>query len=192
MIIDHRTGRRRLLAAGAVAGLGAAGLARHAVAQAFPVPGKPIRIVVPFPPGGTDAILRLMLDAAGAELGAPIVVDSRPGASTIIGAQEVQRAAPDRRIPALPSLPTISEQGVPGIDIVGWQGLFGPAGMNPAVVERIAAAFVRAARARDVIGRVEDLGNEVSGTTPAEFAAIVHSDHERWGRVIQAIGLKLD
>jgi len=67
-----------------------------ACAQGFPVAGKSIRIVVPTPPGGTtDLQARLIAPKLGEALGVPVVVDNKPGASTIIGAQEVARAAPD-------------------------------------------------------------------------------------------------
>jgi tripartite-type tricarboxylate transporter receptor subunit TctC len=61
-------------------------------AQPFPVAGKPVRIVVPFPPGGqTDIQAR----AIAQKLGLDAIVENKPGASTIIGAREVQKAAPD-------------------------------------------------------------------------------------------------
>ena len=65
-------------------------------AQGFPAPGKTIRIVVPTPPGGTtDLQARFIGARLGDVLGVPVVIDDKPGASTIIGAQEVARAAPD-------------------------------------------------------------------------------------------------
>jgi tripartite-type tricarboxylate transporter receptor subunit TctC len=65
-------------------------------AQGFPAAGKSIRIVVPTPPGGTtDLQARLIAPGLGEALGLPVAVDNKPGASTIIGAQEVARAAPD-------------------------------------------------------------------------------------------------
>ena len=75
----------------------AAMFAACAHAQPFPIAGKPIRIVVPFPPGGqTDiqarAIGQKMSEALG---GHPVIVENKAGGSTVIGAREVQKAAPD-------------------------------------------------------------------------------------------------
>jgi tripartite-type tricarboxylate transporter receptor subunit TctC len=65
-------------------------------AQAFPIAGKPLRIVVPFPPGGqTDIQARAIAQKIGERFGAGVIVENKPGGSTVIGAREVQKAAPD-------------------------------------------------------------------------------------------------
>ncbi|KLN55142.1 Bug family tripartite tricarboxylate transporter substrate binding protein [Variovorax paradoxus] len=59
-------------------------------------PDRPIRLVVPFPPGGgTDLVARAMGQTLSEHLGQPIVIDNKPGASTIIGTDAVAKAAPD-------------------------------------------------------------------------------------------------
>jgi tripartite-type tricarboxylate transporter receptor subunit TctC len=74
--------------------LAALGIAPAAAQEAYPT--RPIHIIVPFPAGGpSDVLTRLMGDRMSADLGQPIVVDNRPGANTVIGAQLVAKAAPD-------------------------------------------------------------------------------------------------
>ena len=74
----------------AVAALGAP----QALAQQFP--SQPVRVVVPFPPGGgTDILVRLIQDKYSAKLGQPVVIDNRPGASGNIGAGVVAKSKPD-------------------------------------------------------------------------------------------------
>ncbi|HWI83631.1 tripartite tricarboxylate transporter substrate binding protein [Ramlibacter sp.] len=76
------------LSIGAVAALPAASAADY--------PNRTIRIVVPFAPGGgSDVVTRLMADKMAADLGAAVIVDNKPGASSIIGTDAVARAAPD-------------------------------------------------------------------------------------------------
>jgi tripartite-type tricarboxylate transporter receptor subunit TctC len=80
-------GRRPLL------GAFGAGLAAPALAQ---IQGRPITLVVPFPPGGsTDLMGRLLAERMAPVLGQPVLVENRPGAATVVGAEFVARAAPD-------------------------------------------------------------------------------------------------
>lgn len=82
--------RRRAVLAATLASL------RLGFAQAFPVPGKPVRILVPFPAGGsTDVTARELAQRLTRLLGTPCIVENKAGASTLIAAQEVRRAVPD-------------------------------------------------------------------------------------------------
>lgn len=78
----------------ALLGFASAGLPLRALAQAFP--SRTITIVVPYPPGGPiDALARLIAQEVTADLGQPVVVENRPGASGIVGTGAVARAEPD-------------------------------------------------------------------------------------------------
>jgi tripartite-type tricarboxylate transporter receptor subunit TctC len=87
--------RRRLLAAATLTA--AAPLARPALAQGSGAwPDKPVRVLVPWPPGGsTDVLTRLMCEQLAQRLGQPFVVENRPGASGNIGMDAIAKAAPD-------------------------------------------------------------------------------------------------
>jgi tripartite-type tricarboxylate transporter receptor subunit TctC len=68
----------------------------EAPAQQFPIPGKPVRIVVPLAAGGgADVQARIVGRAMAETLGVPVIIDNKPGASTLIGTKEVQKATPD-------------------------------------------------------------------------------------------------
>ena len=65
-------------------------------AKAFPIAGKPVRIVVPFPPGGqTDIQARAIAQKMSDATGLSVIVENKPGGSTVIGGRDVQKAAPD-------------------------------------------------------------------------------------------------
>ena len=71
-------------------------LAACALASAQDYPSRPVRVVVPYPPGGpTDVIVRVVGNRLSESLGQPVVIENRAGASGMIGAELVARAAPD-------------------------------------------------------------------------------------------------
>jgi tripartite-type tricarboxylate transporter receptor subunit TctC len=96
-----------------------------------------------------------------------------------------------KRLDSLPDVPAIGEV-VPGYVGDAWHGLFVPAGTPPAIVDKLAADFARALALPDVRKKLVDIGLEPIGNTPAEFAAIVRGDYDKWGVVIRNANIKLD
>ena len=85
--------RRSLIMSCLVAGCASA-LCAGALAQTYP--DRPIRLVVPFAPGGaTDILGRLLAGAMGDKLGQAVIVENRPGAATVVAASAVAKAPPD-------------------------------------------------------------------------------------------------
>jgi tripartite-type tricarboxylate transporter receptor subunit TctC len=90
----HPDTTRRQLLAGLTLALG--GLPPRALAAEPAYPGKPVTIVVPFPPGGpSDAIVRAIAEQLGQRLGQPFIADFKGGAAGVIGTDAVAKAAPD-------------------------------------------------------------------------------------------------
>lgn len=305
--------------------------ATTATAEPFPIPGRPVRVVVGFAAGGgTDLQARQLAPHLAAALGAPVVVENRPGASTAIAAQEVARSAPDghtllytfagtfvqnphtqpnlpydpfvdftpvslaargplvlvapaslgvtrvvelaaiarsrpeplayasfgpgtsshlygellarhfgiaathvpykgsgdaardlasgrvdymfdsaasalprvrdgtmralgvaatQRSRFLPDIPTLAEQGVADIDRAGWLGYFGPAGLAPAVRDRLADAIARATSSPDLKDAFARGAYEAVASTPDELARLVREDHAAWAGIFRRAGI---
>jgi len=73
-----------------------AGLAAPALAQSSDFPNRPVRVIIPWPPGGsTDVLARIVCEQLSAKLGQPFVLENRPGATGNIGMEAIARAAPD-------------------------------------------------------------------------------------------------
>lgn len=96
------------------------------------------------------------------------------------------------RAPSLPQVPTISETGLPGFDVTVWQGALFPAGVEPAIINRLAAEMALAMQASDMRARLTALGVEPIGSSPAQFSGFLAQEHQRWGDVIRRSGAQVD
>jgi tripartite-type tricarboxylate transporter receptor subunit TctC len=298
-------------------------------------PARPVHFIVPYPPGGgTDYFARLVGSAMEKLLGQPVIVENRPGASTIIGAEAVARAAPDgytvllgdnatyatnrslyqklpydpqkdfapvtltgrfaivllvntnklnvnsvaelidraKRAPGaidyatpgigtafhlatelfaasagiklnhvpyrgnspalqdlaagqigmmfvdfasarsqlanpgiralavaspaefhgLPGVPTVAASGFPGFEAWAWQGFVVPAGTGADIIARLRAAYVAAAGQPEVAAKLNSAGIDVLQSTPAELAAYMRGETEKWGKVIKEANIRLE
>jgi tripartite-type tricarboxylate transporter receptor subunit TctC len=95
-----------------------------------------------------------------------------------------------KRSAVLPDLPTMAEAGFPDMDVLIWHGMVAPAGTPPAIVRRLNEAFVRAANAPDIVGRVTPQVAEITTSTPEEFARLIAADIALFGKVIRDAGIK--
>lgn len=96
------------------------------------------------------------------------------------------------RIPALPDVPTVAEQGYPGFETSQWYGLIGPARLPPAVVKRLADEAAKAARSEFVKERLAGDSAIISGSTPQEFADFIAREQVRWKDVVARAQIKAD
>jgi tripartite-type tricarboxylate transporter receptor subunit TctC len=97
-----------------------------------------------------------------------------------------------KRLHTLPDVGTVAEQGYPGFETSQWYGLNGPAKMPEAIVRRLATEAAKAARSSFVAERFAADDAEAVGSTPAEYAAFIKKEQERWGKVVRAAGVKAD
>jgi tripartite-type tricarboxylate transporter receptor subunit TctC len=97
-----------------------------------------------------------------------------------------------KRTTVAPDIPTISEAGVPGYEVVQWFGVFAPGGTPGEIIAKVHTAVVRALQDASVRERFVSDGAEPIGSTPEQFAAVIRADLNKWGKVIRAAGIKVD
>lgn len=95
------------------------------------------------------------------------------------------------RSSVLPDVPTVAEQGVPEYDAAVWWGFLGPAGMPADLVDRLHRDLVAALRTPAVVERLRGLGAEPVGSSPAEFAAYMHAEADRWEPILRDANIKM-
>jgi len=136
--------------------------------------------------GGGEAITALMTGEAAymvvnVELVLPQVRGGKVRALAVTG---------NRRLAALPDVPTLREAGVTGADVTTWFGLFAPAGTPKAAVDRLQRDAATSLQA--LTERFAAQGDEAVGSTPEQFAAFVRAEHAKWGKVIKDSGVKIE
>ena len=123
-----------------------------------------------------------------------MVFSTMPPAVTNVKAGRIRALAvttPTRNA-AAPDVPTVSEAGLKGFDIVLYSGVLGPAAMPPAIVGKLNAEITRIFQAPDVKTRLDVLSLEFTPNTPAEFAARLKAEVQRYAKMVKAAGAKAD
>jgi tripartite-type tricarboxylate transporter receptor subunit TctC len=98
----------------------------------------------------------------------------------------------DRRLAALPDLPTMAQAGTPGVDVVTWFGLFAPAGTPPEIVQQLNAAATTALKSEAVQQSLATMGDEPVGSSVADFTSFVRAEHQHWGQITRSAGIKVE
>ena len=94
-----------------------------------------------------------------------------------------------KRTPILPDLPTVAESGFPGFEAISWFSLIAPAGTPAPIVNKLHQETLKVLAPPELRARFAQMGLDPVGNTPAEFAAIIRSDIDKWAKVIKAAGI---
>jgi tripartite-type tricarboxylate transporter receptor subunit TctC len=103
----------------------------------------------------------------------------RDGRLKVLAVTDKVRAA------AIPEVPTTAEAGLPGLISGAWYGMVGPPRLKSELQEQIAKATIEVLQMPDVQQRLRALNIEPIGNSPAQMAAYVREDSQRWGEVIR-------
>jgi tripartite-type tricarboxylate transporter receptor subunit TctC len=97
-----------------------------------------------------------------------------------------------KRPSALPNVPTVAEQGLPGFDASSWYGLVAPAKTPEPVLAKLREEVAKALKAPDMISRIRELGSEPGTAFGDDFKAFLAAETKKWAEVIRASGAKAD
>jgi tripartite-type tricarboxylate transporter receptor subunit TctC len=168
-------------------GHGGNGTAMHLTAQLFEQMADIKLVEVPYKGSGPAA-----LDVMSGQV--PLAVVDLPSALQHIKAGKLVAYAvtSPQRLPMLPDVPTVAEQGLTGYDSTGWFGLVAPAGTPAPIVSRLNAEFTAALNDPEIKSRMRNLGVEPAASTVDEFDAYIKSETQKWAKVIKSAGTKID
>ncbi len=166
------------------------GSAAHLTSELLKSLTKTYMVHIPYRgavPALTDLMggqIQLFLDAATG-----LIAQGKAGRVRLIG------VASDRRLPAVPDVPTFMEQGIPGLaGFTGstWAGMLAPAATPRDIVKRMSDEVSRIIKSDETRARLDAMGTFAAGSSPEEFDAFVSAETAKWARVIKDAGVKPD
>jgi tripartite-type tricarboxylate transporter receptor subunit TctC len=97
-----------------------------------------------------------------------------------------------KRLESLPHVPTVAESGVPGFEVVSWQGIFVPAGTPKPIIDQLHGEIQKILKQPEMQDRLKALGMQPSTMTTDQVAAFQKAEVEKWAQVIRAANVKLE
>jgi len=137
--------------------------------------------------GGAPAVLDTVADRTQLlfSAGTQTLPHVNAGKLKLLGVTETKRS------PLLPQIPTVAET-VPDYELAVWYGAFGPAGMDPALVERLNTEINKVLAKPEVIKKMGDMAVELVKSSPKEFAATLNADATKYDKLIRDLGIKIE
>ncbi|MDB5874843.1 MAG: transporter [Ramlibacter sp.] len=119
----------------------------------------------------------------------PVLVDIYHSTAPFIKSGKLKALAlfSPQRTPLIPGVPVIAET-IPGVSAVSVIGIAAPAAVPPALVARISADMAKVIKSPDFAAKLEAMGVEPVGSTPAQFDALIRSDIARWAPIVKSSG----
>ncbi|HRL20794.1 Bug family tripartite tricarboxylate transporter substrate binding protein [Alcaligenes sp. SDU_A2] len=123
-----------------------------------------------------------------------MIIDNMPPLLPYVqsGKLRALAVAGEQRAQPMPDTPTAKEAGLEGFVITAWKGLMAPAGTPQPIIEQLHDSVVKALADPSMSERLQGLGAEPIGSTPAEFATQIQNDTRWWAALIQSTGTKLE
>ena len=109
---------------------------------------------------------------------------AKSGRLRLIGVASLKRAE------SLPDVPTISEAGVAGFEVLSWYGLLAPAGTPADILQRLNHEITRGLNEADSVDRIKSIGGEPARSTPADFNTFLKNETAKWSKVVRFAGIR--
>lgn len=142
---------------------------------------------VPYKGGGPATVDLLagqvQLYFSGISAAVPYLADGRLRTIAVTGTT---------RSTLLPDTPTLVESGLPGYEVSNWYAVLGPRGLDPTRIGVLNAAILKGLDAPDMRRRIQGLGAQPAGSTPAQITAFMTAEIEKWTKVIRAANIKAE
>ncbi|HTP96499.1 MAG TPA: tripartite tricarboxylate transporter substrate binding protein [Burkholderiales bacterium] len=134
-----------------------------------------------------------MIDLVGGQVQMMMAIASATLGQIHAGKVRALAVSSARRTRLAPDLPTIAEAGLPGFEVIGWNGLIAPAGTPAAVIDKVNAEALRALKQNEVRTRLVNAGYDpADDNTPAQFTAYIKSEIAKWSKLVKESGAKAD
>ena len=139
-----------------------------------------------------NGIAPALKDVMGGQV--PLLIDAivPTGAQVKAGTVRGLAIVSAQRAKSLPDLPTLTEQGYTGLDAAPFYGVLGPAGMDPAVVQKLSSSLQLALAMPAVREKLQELGFDVVASSPEAYAKLIRDEIVRWSTVVRDQGIKVD
>ena len=163
------------------------GSAAHLTSELFKSLTKTYMVHIPYRgavPALTDLMggqIQLFFDAATG-----LITQGKAGKVRLIG------VASDKRLPAVPDVPTFIEQGFAGFSGSTWAGMLAPSATPKDIINRMAQEVTRIVRSDETRAKLDTMGTFAAGGTPEEFDAFITQETLKWGSVIKSAGVTVD
>ena len=161
------------------------GSTNHLTTEMFKSMAKIDLLIVPYK-GGAPAMAAVIAGESQMMISGPATVQANIKA----GKLKAIAVTTAKRSPGMPDVPTFQESGVPGFDTYEWYGMFAPAGIPKAALEKLNRDIAAVVKIPEVSARMNGMGCIPTTNTPQAFAAFVKSEMEKWGTLAKKVNLQ--
>ena len=163
------------------------GTSQHMAGELFAMMSSTKLVHVPYKSTPASATAVLSGETMIAFASVPVVLESvKAGRLRSLGVTSAKRMA------TVPEMATLAETGLPGFDVGGWFGFSATGGTPEPVVAQLNGEFRKAIADPGVRQKLMAQGMDLTESSPAEFSAFIRSEIERWRKVVQATGAKVE